>query len=258
MRDVAFSPDSSHVAILGNRLEVFDSKSGQRQLSTVLRTKGPPGELMLSPDGRSIGIVLKPKHGLLWRDFAGKLQLGPFRHDGLIASAAISPDGSRIAVATSEGAYLWDSASRPAVPPLQNGVPLRKVVFSGNGRLLATLAEDHSVRVWDVQSGQPVTPLLTYDKPVVWIGLAADGRRLAVQCKDDQNYLYTEDLTPDVRPADDLVRLTQLLGGHVIDAQSGGFEPIAPALLRDMAPLASDLIRTNSRRKPSSGKSTMG
>jgi len=125
---------------------------------------------------------------------------------------------------------------RPAAPPLQIGVPLRKVVFSGDGRLLATLAEDGSVRVWDVQSGQPLTPLLTYDKPVAWIGLAADGRRLAVRCHDGQDSVYIEDLTPDQRPADDLVRLTQLLGGHVVDAQSGGFTPIAPAQLRSTWP----------------------
>jgi hypothetical protein len=68
--------------------------------------------------------------------------------------------------------------------------------------------------------------------PAVWIGLAVDGRRLAVRCTNGHSYVYTWDLTPDPRPADDLVRLTQLLAGHAVDSQSGGFEPIEPALLR--------------------------
>ncbi len=231
---ITFTPDSSRVAILAdkNLLQVFHADTGLLQSSVALPGKGPTAEPLLALDGRSVGVIGKAKHNLLWRDFAGKLRLGPFVHTGAISSSAISSDGSRIAVATAEGAFLWDAQAQPAAAPLQQGAPIRQVTFSGNGMLLATLAEDNSVRVWDVQSGQPVTPLQTYAKPVVWVGLAADGSRLAVECTDGKSYLYTEDLAPDMRPADDLVRLTQLLGGHAIDSRSGGFEPIDPSLLR--------------------------
>jgi WD40 repeat protein len=238
VRELAFTPDSSRLAILGDRdlLKVYDAASGVLLSSAVLPGKGPPGGLVLTPNGRGVAVLLKGKQGIEWRDFAGALQAGPFRHAGLISSAAISPDGSRIAVATAEGAFLWDPLTRRAAAPLQYGAPLRQVTFSGDGRLLVTLAEDHSTRVWDVRTGQPVTPLLRYDKPVVWIGLAADGRRLAVRCTSGHGYVYAWDLTPDPRPADDLVCLTQLLAGHAVDRQSGGFEPIEATRLRDTWP----------------------
>jgi eukaryotic-like serine/threonine-protein kinase len=238
VRDLALTPDSSRVAILGDKdlLEVYDAVSGKLQSKDVLPGKGPPGGLVLTPDGRGVAVLFKIKQTIELHDFAGALRAGPFRHTGLIYSAAISPDGSRIAVATAEGAFLWDSAARPTAAPLQHGAPLRHVAFSGDGSRLVTSAEDHSVRVWDVRTGQPVTPLLTYDQPVVWVGLAADGRRLAVHCKNGHAYLFAWDLTPDPRPADDLVRLTQLLAGQTVDSQSGGFEPIEPARLRDAWP----------------------
>jgi WD40 repeat protein len=236
VRELAFTPDSSRVAILGDKdlLEVYDAASGERQSSAPLPAKGPPGGLVLTPNGQGVAVLLKGKQSVELRTIAGALQAGPFRHAGLVSSAAISPDGARIAVATAEGAFLWDSSARPAAAPLQHGAPLRQVAFSGDGRRLVTLAEDHSARVWDVRTGQAVTPLLTYDKPVVWIGLAADGRRLAVRCQN--GYVYAWDLTPDPRPADDLVRLTQLLAGQAVDSPSGGLEPIEPARLRDTWP----------------------
>jgi len=234
VRDLAFTPNSSRVAILGDRdlLKIYDGESGGLQSSAVLPGTGPPGGLLLTPDGRGVAVLPNGKQGIEWRDFSRALLAGPFRYPGLIPSAAFSPDGSRIGIATAEGAFLWDPSARPTAAPLQHGAPLRQLVFSGDSRLVATLAEDNTVRVWDVRSGQPVTPLQRYDKPVVWIGLAADGRRLAVRCKGSHDYVYAWDLTPDSRPADDLVRLIQLITGQAVDSQSGGFEPIEPARLR--------------------------
>lgn len=236
--EISFTPDSSRVAFLGDKnvLQVYRTDNGALQSSLPLPGKGFSNTLVLAPDGNSVAVVFKPKHGLVWRNFAGKVILGPFRHTGVISSAAISPDGSRIAVATSEGAFLWDARGQPAAAPMQPTTPIRQVVFSGNGQLLATLGEDRSVRVWDVQSGQPVTPLLTYRETIDSISLSADAHRLTVNCTAGQKCLHIEDLAPDARPADDLVRLTELLGGHAIDSRSGGFEPIPPALLRTTWP----------------------
>ncbi len=238
VRELMFTPDSSRVVIRGNTdvFEVYDAASGVVQLSAALPGRGPQGGLVLTPDGRSVAVLLKGKQGVEWRDSAKALRLGPFRCSGVISSAAISADGSRIAAATSDGAFLWDSSARPATVPLQHGVPLRQVAFSGDGRLLVTLTEDHSARVWDVRTGQPVTPLLSYDKPVVWIGLGADGRRLTVRCKNGHDCVYSWDLTPDPRPVHDLMRLTQLLAGESVDSRIGGFEPIELPRIRDVWP----------------------
>ncbi len=161
----------------------------------------------------------------------GILRAGPFRHSGLVTATALCPDGKRLAVASADGsAVLWDVATGRQAAALPHGQPLRQVAFSGDGRRLVTVAENHTVRVWDVVTGQPVSPLLTHAEPIVQASLAADGRRLAVRGKTGAVW----DLSPDARPVDELVLLPRLLSGQILDAHSGGFEPLDAVNLKEI------------------------
>jgi len=230
-----FTPDGSRAAILGpQNLEVYNASTGAAQSSHVLPAgKVPAIGLALAPDGRAF-VAIRTVENLGMHDVvSGALRAGPFRHAGRVSAAAVSPDGKRLAVGTADGsAFLWDVASaRPAAPPLQHGQPLRQVAFSGDGRRLVTVAEDHSARAWDVLTGQPVTPLLPHPDPVAVASLAPDGRRLVTRARGGGGGVWN--LSPDVRPVDDLVRLTQLLSGQAVDGSSGGFESMAPSSLCD-------------------------
>ena len=232
-----FTPDGSRVAILGSNdlLEVYDAVTGTLQSRHALPS---PFGLVLTPDGRGVVAALKPAVQILMvvDVISGAQQAGPFKHAAQATSAAVSPDGKRLAVATADGsAFLWDIASaRPAAPPLQHGQPLHQVAFSGDGRRLVTLAEDHTARVWDVLTGQPVTPLLSQTEPVIFACLGPDGQRLVTRTRSGAGCVW--DLSPDTRPIDDLVRLTHLLSGQVLDGRSGGFESVEEGSLRDAWP----------------------
>jgi WD40 repeat protein len=232
-----FTPDGSRAAILAtaDRLEVYDALTGNAQSNRGLPGKVPPYGLALTPDGRAL-VAPQTAESLVLRDVvSGARRAGPFGHPGRITGAAVSPDGRRLAVATSDGsAFLWDVASaRPAAPPLPHGPPLRQVAFSGDGRLLLTVAEDHTARAWDVRTGQPVTPLLPHAEAVTGATLSADGRRLVTRTRGGG---CVWDLSPEARPVEDLVRLTQLLSGQALDGLSGGLEPLEQASLREAWP----------------------
>jgi hypothetical protein len=64
--------------------------------------------------------------------------------------------------------------------------------------------------------------------------LAPDGSRLVVRGRGGAGSVW--DLSADARPVDDLVRLTHLLSGQVLDGQSGGLEPVEASRLRDAWP----------------------
>jgi WD40 repeat protein len=146
-----------------------------------------------------------------------------------VTHVAFNADGSRLAVVT---AVVWDSEGRQrtATAPPGHGRPLRQVALSGDGRCMATLAEDHTVRIWDAATAQPVTPLLSPAEPIVMAQLSPDGRRLVTRGKVGPCQVW--DLAGDDRPGDDRVRLTRVLSGLALDATSGGIQPVETAQLR--------------------------
>ncbi|MBI1176105.1 protein kinase [bacterium] len=56
--------------------------------------------------------------------------------------------------------------------------------FSPDGHRLATASNDHTARVWDVATGQPVTPPLKHDDVVRSIVFSPDGSRVATASRD--------------------------------------------------------------------------
>jgi WD40 repeat protein len=99
---------------------------------------------------------------------------------------------------------------------------------------LATVAQDQTARVWDVATGQSVSPMLLLREAPVVASLASDGSRLIVRYRNGAGSVW--DLTPDLRPVDDLVRLTQLLSGQAVDGPSGGLESVGMKSLRETWP----------------------
>jgi WD40 repeat protein len=231
-----FTPDGSRAVILKERLEVYDLATGAAQFDKAPAVSLPAFGPALTPDGRSV-VVFRTVQNIDLKDVAtGAHRAGPFRHTGRVTDAAVSPDGKRLAVATADGdAFLWDVATaRPAAPPLQHGTPLRQVAFSADGRRLLTLAEDNSARAWDGATGQPISPLLPHDEPIAAASLSADGRRLVARARGGAAWVW--DLSPDDRPVDDLVSLTQILAGQAVDGASGGLVPLELGSLRNAWP----------------------
>ena len=77
--------------------------------------------------------------------------------------AQFSKDGRRLGFAASAAntAWLWNiGAPGLAGEPikLKHRGPVYQVVFSPNGRFAATASGDHIARVWDADTGEPVTP----------------------------------------------------------------------------------------------------
>ena len=230
VKQAIFTPDGSRVAIVGPNdvLEIFDARTGVKQpgQSKKLPAKVLASRLALSPDGGVVVTAGMALTNIVLKDIATDGRVRTLRHNSVVNDAAFSPDGKRLAVATAEGtAYLWDIATGQTVAAsLLHGQPLRQVVFSADGGRLATVAEDHTVRVWDLRTAQPLTPLLPHADAIANASLSKDGSRLAVRCRDGTGHVWN--LSPDKRPVDYLVQLTQLLACQAFDSNTGGFRPL--------------------------------
>ena len=89
----------------------------------------------------------------------------------------------------------WRYAPRCTLRKLFHpGGNVRCAVFSPNGCLLATASEDGNARVWNIATGQPVTPVLKRAAPVLHVAFSPDGRQLASSSWGAGVYLW--DLSP--------------------------------------------------------------
>jgi WD40 repeat protein len=81
-------------------------------------------------------------------DCLARMGTARFRLGGEIGALAFSPDGSILA---SSYGYLWDVASGRLLRALHCG---RSLAYSPNGKLLAGMKEDNTIRVWEVSTGK--------------------------------------------------------------------------------------------------------
>jgi WD40 repeat protein len=134
--------------------------------------------IAFSPNSASIAVGIR--HGLrlldvqtgdvLWRKRLG----GWFT---VTASMSFSTDGSRLAAAYEQRhARVWDVHSGQEVLRLDHGGRMQSVVFSPDGRRIAT-ASEWTARIWDAQTGSQQLCIQS-EGPMHVVAFSPDGRRL--------------------------------------------------------------------------------
>lgn len=136
-------------ASLRNAAALSVENAAQLQEILTLKHNAPITALAVSPDGR-FAIGLAGDQLLVWTLRNGEL-LQSMSHSGITVNHfAVAPDSSRIAVALDDGTLaVWRIGnSAPKLVKVHNA-PIFRVVFSADGKLLATAGSDQTV-VWSV------------------------------------------------------------------------------------------------------------
>jgi WD40 repeat protein/DNA-binding SARP family transcriptional activator len=102
------------------------------------------------------------------------------------AVAAISPDGTSAAVGSPDGTILFVDLSTGAIHAGAGGhtADVQSVMYSANGRMLVSTADDNKVVVWDAQTAQPLQTLLGHAGRPTQSAFSPNGRTLYTSSLD--------------------------------------------------------------------------
>lgn len=202
-----------------------------------------PGYLALAADGRSVVEYVSPPNArgeaartipLAIRDLgSGRIRtlFPPPEEFDLVA--ALSPDGLTLASVTSRQIHRRDSDTDSRctlrfwdVPTAKECLtigaepdglkyPVEKMVFSADGRLLATAHSNRSVTVWDAGTGRERLALTRLDAAVSCLAFSPDGRRLVTGHADSTALVWAipaDQPAVAAAPAEDVAVLWAALG----------------------------------------------
>ena len=95
-------------------------------------------------------------------------------------AVAFSPDGQRFAVATGAGIWLYDAQTYREISLLTGHTEVvRTVVFSPDGKTLASGAQDATIKLWNVESGENTATFVRNGIGVESVAFSPDGKILA-------------------------------------------------------------------------------
>jgi eukaryotic-like serine/threonine-protein kinase len=170
--------------------------AGQLDNSTIVfrPEEGPLKAFDLAPDGKSFAYAVGGSSELRLRrtveppDFA--------RFDGLasaITSAAFSPDGTRVAAGSADGAVcVWRVEGRVTVAALKGQESaIRSLVFDRSARRLLSRNDQPEARLWDLADGRWVALGRAWS-----VHFSPDGRSISCVFRGELRFLSSVDGQP--------------------------------------------------------------
>lgn len=208
VHDVKFDPQGQHVvtACEDGAVRIWDAVKGELQLE--LKYGEPARVVEFSPSGESIAVVGSGQ-ARVWDAVTGE-QIVEFGSEHFSpGEVAFSPDGKNIATGSLGGARIWNATDgSPATDRLAHegqryrdywegkrydsysAAPVGDVVFSPDGRLLASASDAGTARVWNSKTGEPVGAPLAHSGGVSQVGFSPDGRFVITASADGSAQIW--------------------------------------------------------------------
>ncbi len=178
INNLAFSPDGKTIVAGGfsqtsteTFAPIWEVETGKEVLrlplpSIVYRASfSPDGKYVLTGGGGSEGV------SQLW-----DAQTGAKLHEFIGSVAVFSPDGKDVVTVQGSTGFVWDIQTREEIRRFEGPADgLGFVVYSPDGKTIASPTFDGSMRLWDVQTGQE---LRRYPQPANNVVFSPDGKYL--------------------------------------------------------------------------------
>jgi WD40 repeat protein len=191
-----------------------------------------------SPDNRLVVTccgspsTLIERDAQIWELTRGKKVGAPLHHADGVLYGEFSPDGKRVVTASEDAtACVWEVPTGKLLLSLEHGQgsSVTEAHFSLDGRWIVTASrEGQTARVWDAQTGEPLTAPLRHDWPFAHAQFVNDGHEIFTRRSRQfggQTMLWK--LPVDKRGIEELNELATVLSGHRPDLR-GAVQPQTP------------------------------
>ncbi|MEL7540343.1 MAG: TIR domain-containing protein [Pseudomonadota bacterium] len=183
MRDGAFSPDGTYVAVASadGSVGVLVAETGEVKFQSEAHEGGARG-VIFSPDGGE--VMSRGADGKIrfWDVESGTERLKIDAHGLSVWTARYSPDGRWVVSGSGGGgdgvAMVFDVATGETVARLypHNG-QVRQAVFTTDGKRVLTAAADGFARLWDIETEAVVTSVSSDQRDLSDVAISPDGQR---------------------------------------------------------------------------------
>ncbi|WP_406306759.1 AAA family ATPase [Streptomyces sp. NBC_00885] len=199
-----FSPDGKVVATAhGSTVQLWDTKNCRKQGAPLTFPRNQKnhyesvGDLAFSPDGETVAVSYR-NTVQLWSVKSHRKQgsplivpdsSAPFRFSDDVSSLAFTQDGKAIATAQKNVVQLWDVNSHHEIryrlevnadSDSRASPRIARLVLSPDGKVLATAGHDGAVRLWNLETREPIgLPLTGHSQSIDAVAFSPDSRLLA-------------------------------------------------------------------------------
>ncbi|PAV23013.1 WD40 domain containing protein [Pyrrhoderma noxium] len=184
---VSFSPDGGRfVSKSSDDIRIWDASWRMEETKTTPEEREKISSISLSPGGKFIASGSLDGSIYLWNVLTGELGK-KLKLRSSVASVAFSPANERhIAFGSNDKKVdVWDVTDNKTVTIGNHTDWVTSVVFSPDGKHVASCSGDDLIRIWNVNRRKlSVSPLAGHEDSVNAVAYSPDGKRLVSGSRD--------------------------------------------------------------------------